>query len=427
MLKRAVLMICDGTRADMIRPEWTPNLWAMREHSCVFENHRSVFPSTTRTTAASIATGCLPNKHGLEGNCVALDDGSGLQAYSVGPADFRDKLRAVTGQTLRVPTVSERLKEHGGGVVYSNVSPGAAYFHDPDGHGYVFHRAGSFGPGLTPITDERHQVISHDNAGDTLLTDRFCSEFLDGSEPNEAAAYGVLWICDPDHTQHATPLGSPEHLEALAVADACAGQVFKRVQQLNAQGEDILLLLGADHGHETVGSVLALNDKLVEAGFKDGPQSHDVVVASNGLSANIYMTEQAKSRLPQLIPYLWGLHEIDQVFAGENLKRLGHRTDTALAIAVTTVRSDDDNEFGIPGISIAIEDPLHKDTNLGCGQHGGLGPFEQHPFLMAVGGGFKVATIRPDETSAIDLAPTILHHLGQTWDGMDGRSLRPQT
>lgn len=422
-MKRAVLMICDGTRDDMIRPEWTPNLWTIREQSCVFQNHRSVFPSTTRTTAASIATGCLPNKHGLEGNCVALDDGSGLQAYSVGPAEFRDKLRAVTGQTLRVPTLSERLKDHGGGVVYSNVSPGAAYFHDPDGFGTVYHRAGSYGPGLVPITDERHQVISHDNAGDTDLTDRFCKEFLGQTGDAVTDAYGVLWICDPDHTQHATPLGSPEHLQALAVADACAGRVFEQVRELNNQGEDILLLLGADHGHETVGSVLALNDRLVEAGLKDAPESRELVVASNGLSANIYMTEQAKSRLPQLIPFLWGLHEIDQVFAGENLKRLGHLTDSALAVAVTTVRSDDENEYGIPGISTAVEDPLHKDTNLGCGQHGGLGPFEQHPFLMAIGGEFDPGTTYSKETSAIDLAPTILSHLGQPWDGMDGGPL----
>ena len=25
--KRAVVVICDGLRADLINPEWTPNLW----------------------------------------------------------------------------------------------------------------------------------------------------------------------------------------------------------------------------------------------------------------------------------------------------------------------------------------------------------------------------------------------------------------
>ncbi len=403
----------------MIQPEWTPQLARMRPHMRTFQRHRSVFPSTTRTTAASIATGCLPKKHGLEGNCVALDDGSGLKAFSVGPADFRDKLRAVTGQTLRVPTLSERLKDHGGAAIYSNVSPGAAYFHDPDGYGHVFHRAGSFGPGLTAITDDRHQVISHDSAGDLDLTQRFCREVLEAPP----YAYGVLWICDPDHTQHATALGSPAHLESLAAADACAGLVFDRVQELNAQGEDILLMVGSDHGHETVSGVLALSDILVDAGFKQGAGSSDLVVASNGLSANIYLSDDAKSRLPDLIPFLWGIDAIDQVFAGENLGRLGHRTDGALAIAVTTKRNNETNDFGIAGMSIAVQDPLHKDTHLGCGQHGGLGPFEQHPFLMGFGGGFQADSSHGQATSAIDLAPTVLRHLNLDWDGMDGTPL----
>ena len=418
-MKQVVLVICDGLRADMVGPDWTPNLHRIGQQSRVFQNHRSVFPSTTRTTAASIATGCLPKNHGLEGNCVALDDGSGLRAYSVGPPTFRDKMRDVTGRTLHVPTLAERLKDHGGGVVYSNVSPGAAYFHDPDGFGTVYHRDGSFDPGLIPITGPRHLDVSHDSAGDAVMTDRFCAESLG----HQKAVYSVVWLCDPDLVQHASPMGSPEHLQAIANADACAGRIFDRVNELNAGGEDILLLVGSDHGHETVSSILPLNDQLVEAGLKESASSSDVVVASNGLSANIYLSDEARQRLPEIIPFLWGLDAIDQVFSGENLVRLGHRSDTALAIAVTTKRSNDHNEFGIPGMSIAIENPLAKETNVGFGQHGGLGAFEQHPFLIIHGGGFEPATTCASETSAIDLAPTILRHLGQGWNGMDGAPL----
>ncbi len=73
-MKRAVLVVCDGLRADMITPELTPNLARLAGESQIFASHRGVFPSTTRVTSASIATGCLPAKHGLEGNVVALDD-----------------------------------------------------------------------------------------------------------------------------------------------------------------------------------------------------------------------------------------------------------------------------------------------------------------------------------------------------------------
>jgi len=415
-LKRAVVVICDGLRADMVRPEWTPNLSRLAQYSRSFTKHRSVFPSTTRTTAASIATGCHPARHGLEGNCVALDEGNGLAAVSVGPAGFRERLKKATGQTLRVPTLSERLVNSGGAIVFSNVSPGAAYFHDPDGHGFVFHRSGSFGPGLQKIDVGEHLNVSHDAAGDTEMTTRFCDEVLSQRKP----AYALLWQCEPDHTQHAKPLGSPEHLDVIRTADANVGRVADHVERLNDAGEDMLLIVASDHGHETVERTLPLSDLLVEAGLKECAHSTDVVVASNGLSAHIYVSDEARLRLNDIIEFLNKADGIAQVFSGEQLKELGHRTDTPLAISVTTERNNSENSFGIPGLSIAIDDSLLSDNNPGCGQHGGLGSFEQNPFLMIRGGGFVPGSECVNDSSAVDLAPTILRHLGVAGEGMDG-------
>jgi len=418
-MKRAVVVICDGLRADMVCPEWTPNLSRLAQQSLVFNNHRSVFPSTTRTTAASIATGCHPARHGLEGNCVALDEGNGLTAISVGPAGFRERLKKATGRTLHVPTLSERLVDNGGAVVFSNVSPGAAYFHDPDGHGYVFHRSGSFGPGLQVINSDRHLNVSHDAAGDTEMTTRFCEEVLGQHQP----AYALLWQCEPDHTQHAKPLGSPEHIDVIRTADANAGRVADAVGRLNNAGEDILLIVASDHGHETVERILPLAEMLIEAGLKDHIHSSDVVVASNGLSAHIYVSDDARGRLNDVVKFLKEAEGIAKAYSGAELEKLGHRTDTPLAVSVVTDRNDSENPFGIPGCGIAIDDALHADTNLGCGQHGGLGPYEQNPFLMVRGGGFVSGSETQINSSAIDLAPTILRHLGVVGSGMDGRAL----
>ncbi len=175
-MKRAVVVICDGLRADMVTPDLTPNLAAQAGLGRQFTRHRSVFPSTTRTTSASIATGCLPVHHGLEGNCVAIDEGDGLVALNVGHPDFRDRLRKATGRTLLTPTLAERLKDHGGSIVFSNVSAGAACFQDPDGFGYLYHRDGSFGPGLKRLAVAEGLIVSHDADGDTAMTERFCDE-----------------------------------------------------------------------------------------------------------------------------------------------------------------------------------------------------------------------------------------------------------
>jgi predicted AlkP superfamily pyrophosphatase or phosphodiesterase len=125
--RRAVIVICDSLRADLIGPEDTPFLYQLAGRAAGFAKHRSVFPSTTRASAASIASGCRPARHRLLGNTMALDEGEGLVCRSAGHPDFPDRLRRTTGRTLHVPTMAERLRRHDEvSVSCANVSPGAA-------------------------------------------------------------------------------------------------------------------------------------------------------------------------------------------------------------------------------------------------------------------------------------------------------------
>ena len=61
-MKRAVVMVIDGLRADMVGEEFTPRLAEIVKRSRRFTDQRSVFPSATRVNSASIATGCWPKK-----------------------------------------------------------------------------------------------------------------------------------------------------------------------------------------------------------------------------------------------------------------------------------------------------------------------------------------------------------------------------
>src|ERR1700751_1408096 len=135
-MNQVVIVICDSLRADLIPAADAPFLSEIGRRSARFANHTSVFPSTTRTSAASIATGCLPARHGLLGNTMAIDEGDGLLCLSVGKPDSRDGLHRATGRTRHRPTRAERVSRAGGtAIAISNVSPGAAYFLDPDGFG----------------------------------------------------------------------------------------------------------------------------------------------------------------------------------------------------------------------------------------------------------------------------------------------------
>ena len=58
------------------------------------------------------------------------------------------------------------------------------------------------------------------------------------------------------------------------------------------------------------------------------------------------------------------------------------------------------------------------------GQHGGLAAFEQSPFLMIDGDCFVPGTVIARSTHIVDMAPTILTHLGLPATGMDGSALQ---
>src|SRR5258708_33329406 len=108
---------------------------------------------------------------------MALDEGAGVVGRSAGRPDFPDRLRRATGRTLHVPTLAERLRRHGEtSISCANVSPGAAYFQDPDGHGWVYHAAGSYGPGRRPFDDPASAGLTKGAAGDRAMTERVCAE-----------------------------------------------------------------------------------------------------------------------------------------------------------------------------------------------------------------------------------------------------------
>jgi len=422
MKRRVILVTLDGLRRDQITPDATPNLTAFRRRAETFSDYRTVFPSCTRVVSASIATGCLPARHELQGNSMALIENGVLVPHDAGRPDFLQHKRKVTGRSLAVPTLAERLSSSGGVIVFSNVSPGAAYAHDPDGHGHVYHRAGSFGPGRVEVTEAEQLLVAPDLDGDRMMTERFIRDVVFERRP----ALGILWLGDPDATQHNHPLGSAEYLEALRQSDLRAQEVIDAVETCRAAGEDILLIIGSDHGHQTVTGVIDIEHDLVLAGLKESDVSRDVVVSSNGTSALIYVHPDYLDRVPALAMHLNRADWAGRVVPAGDLQLIGQAPHNALAFAVSMRASDAPNAHGVPGTSLVAKPASGKADRLGCGQHGGFGAYEQSPFLMISGSGFTSGQVRDHRAAVIDIAPTILAHLRISSGGMDGIALLSQ-
>ena len=414
--RRAVLVVVDGLRGDLVGDAFTPSLYRLATSARWYPHHRSVFPSATRVNSASLATGCFPASHGLHGNVIALDEGDGLVPVPVGPPEFRERLRRATGRTLHRPTLSERLRGHGGAGGWLNSSAGAAHMQDPDGHGLLLHRSGSHRPGFEPVHGPEHLDVTYDAAGDRETTRRFCAAL----EAPAGYALHTLWLCEPDHSQHVMELGSGEHRTLVRTADANVADVVAAVGRMRDRGEEVLLVVCSDHGHETTDRVVPVEALMIEAGLKADAGSSDVVFASSGMGALVYLSSAARSRRDDVAEWLGRQPWCGPVFAGAALAEVGQREDGGPAVAFAMAGRDAPNRFGIPGIAHVAGCRFSSTDAPGLGQHGGLGRYETNPVLIIDDGSGDARRIEAP-TSAVDVAPTILDFLGVPYDGTDGR------
>jgi arylsulfatase A-like enzyme len=194
------------------------------------------------------------------------------------------------------------------------------------------------------------------------------------------------------------------------------------VATLDPTREDTLFIVGSDHGMETVGETIDLDSLLIEAGFKSASTSSEVVVAPNGTSALLYFADPAGPLVGRVARFLATQDWIGRTFVGPDLTSAGLPTGSPMQIAVTLKSDSRDNPHGVAGHSCVVRDALEPKDNTGFGQHGGLGKNEQSPFLFISGCGFAPGA-RDAPSSLIDIAPTVLRHLGLPATEMDGRDL----
>lgn len=413
----AVLVICDGNRPDFVTDETTPHMARLRRAGTWAAAHKGIFPSATRASSASIATGCHPLSHGLRGNAVALPVEGGFALHDAGRPEFFDTFRSHFGRGLMRPSLAERVSGLHGAIIGSNVSPGAAFFHDGESHAHMIHRHLSYTPGRKPVDPV---PAGPGIEGDTAVTSRFIDMLLD-RRPSTA----TLWLSEPDVSMHAAPLGSAVHLKALRKADALVGRVDEAVGRLRDAGHDVLLLVGSDHGHESISKVVPVERLLFEAGFKSTLDAPDLMVVPQGGCAFIHFAGATLGRRAEVSDWLTQQSWVGEVFQGEALAELGQIPGVDV-LAIDMVKSPDANINGIPGMSALATrfSQDEEDSLLHCGMHGGRGVYESSPVLIAVGYEFSASSMIAEATSIVDLTPSILQHLGQSVYGLDGTALQ---
>lgn len=413
-----VVVVVDGLRHDLLSSELTPNIMRIASDGVIYANYRSIFPSATRITAATFATGCMPINHGLYGNTMALMDNGVLRYRSAFDFEFLEWMRSAFGRTLARKTLSQRFVEYGGAVVFSNMPAGDALFMDPDGYGHMYSLTKSRGPGCSSVNNPLH--TTQDVIGDKSMVDRFCGEVIS----NKSYAYSLIWLCEPDTYQHNNQLGSPGHLETIVESDKRVGEIRDAIDNAN---QDTLLIVCSDHGQETVWKRVNAVQLLIDSGIKKSLESDDVVVCSNGPALMIYSKCDSTSIGCAICSIFQGQDWVDGVYSGKDLALLGYREDNYLCAIVNLAHTDEPNQYGVKGKAVIAHIDEKNKHHLNVERfstHGGLGEYETHPFMVIRGRGFPRGCSSDAMVLPTDVAPTVLKHHGISHEQLDGSPLQ---
>ena len=417
-----LLVVFDGLRPDMVRPDTTPNLLRFAALGTQFVRARSVFPSETRVCSSSVATGCLPRRHGLVANQLAhpLDPSRPLDTGVV------DELRAYEKESgtpiLEVPTLADLLHAAGRDcAVLSSGTTGQTFLLNPRADDHAQLTLSAHGPHACSTAGRRLLAdLSHPPTPPAERADWIAEVFRTRFLPAPPAAT-ILWLCEPDTTGHYGGLGSRAQFAALRVADAAFGRILDD-WEAGPFRENLHIAVASDHGHagitghQDVGAALAAVPAFAGC------------TLLGGSSCGIFVPDADAGRITSLAEWLTRQDWCGAVYAADGadlppgvLPRstllADHRRAAHVLFMLRTTPGP--SAAGLPGTTL-----FDGALAIGAGTHGGLSAAEMRIVLTLAGSRIAAGKISDWPAGLIDLAPTALALLEV--DGapaMDGRVL----
>lgn len=430
--RRALIMVWDGMRPDLVSPELTPNLARLASRGVRFSDSHAVFPSITRVNAASLATGLGPADHGVVGNVLVVPAIDPRAAVSIGDHRHLEALfERGDGGLPQPPTLADRVAAAGGRtVVVGTCSAGAALLCHPRARRHSNDRL--FNPRLMIPEGAGLELEGRFGAVPETRTpnadqDRFFARVLaEYVLPELDPRLAIYWHDDPDHTQHLLGFGSPEALAAIRNADAHLELVLAALDRTGA-ADDTVVAVVSDHGYISTEASAEPSAALEAAGLADEIRAGRVVLAINGAVLFAYAPGSDAALIGRLAAAFQSWEHAGVIFSGARgvsppegtlpLSLAGLDGTLAPDVLVTPTWAGDLNRHGQPGRSPGF-DPQY------LANHAGISPWEMRNTFVLAGPGLKVGLDDPLPAGVLDVAPTILHLLGlNPLPDQDGRVL----
>jgi predicted AlkP superfamily pyrophosphatase or phosphodiesterase len=449
--RHVVVAVWDGMRPDFVTEQNTPTLWKLAREGTTFRNQHAVYPSATMVNGTAMVTGVYPGTSGIIANHVYRPDIDPHHAVDVELPPIVTKGDELSGgKYIAVPTIADLVERAGARSVIATAktigllldrqfSAGALSAHDrspPDvkqktgdalnNRVTLFTGQSLPSAAIAQITKKLGPFASAHLQKDSWTTNALIDVLWKDGVP----AFSILWLGEPDLTEHETAPGAPAVIAAIKLADKNLGAVLSVLDERKAR-ETTDVLVVSDHGFSTIRRSIDLRKVLNEAGFaataefNDEPKPGDIMLAGNGGSVLFYVIGHDATVTRRLVEFLQQSDFAGVIFTKQPmegtfaLEQANIQSDRAPDVVMAFRWDPSKNQFGVPGM---IDADWQRAA--GKGTHATLSRFDMHNTFIAAGPDFKRGETDDLPSGNVDLAPTILQILRiKPAQKMDGRIL----
>jgi arylsulfatase A-like enzyme len=299
--RKVIIYVWDGLRPDSVNQVDTPNLYALREEGVHFTDNHSTYPTFTMMNAASFATGSFGGTTGYYGNTLWQPTARGSDSANQ-PVDYQqpifsedyamltDLSNDLKGDLLMVESLFSAAQKTGLSTVTIGKS-GAAFIQDYKRGGMMLDEKAVLPislvtelqaanirlPALTPNAYGPNEVkLGQDNGNPTAFgapkrmkdgvsfdaSDASGSPFKTALDymfdvyvnyilPKKVPRLSVVWMRDPDTSEHIYGPGTANVLDGLRGNDQRLGRLRAKLKELGWDNSTDIIIV-SDHAHSTV-------------------------------------------------------------------------------------------------------------------------------------------------------------------------------
>jgi arylsulfatase A-like enzyme len=432
--RHVVLIVWDGMRPDFATEKYAPNLDKLAREGLRFRDHHSIYPTATDVNGAALATGCYPNRNDICANLEFRPAIDPHQPFDVSDSDSIKRGDEVSGgKYLSVPTFPELLRKVNKTVALVGTKSVVLLFDRHNdwtvvkirGRPLTIFAGAPIDPShrdeltklLGPFPDSRDATAVQRNDFAT----RALTEFLWRAGVPD---FSLLWLSEPDLSEHNFAPGSPQALAAINAVDCNLGAVLTALEKKHAR-ESTDVLVVSDHGFSTIRRSIDVVALLNATGFhaskevSDPAMTGSILVVGNGGTVLFYVRDHDKAVTQRLVEWLQHSDFAGVIFGREGVQgtfplSAAHLASRDAPDVMVALRSyDEKNQFDIPGM---IDGDWNRKA--GEGTHATLSRYDIHNTFIAAGPDFEPGgrassreeTVDAEEPSTnLDIAPTILH------------------